>query len=499
MGNPLENRVSNVTVLVQDDAIVGTNLNLALIVTDETPIVSITGRTKEYFSTAEVATDWGATSKVYKAAFPHFQQTPHNDRIKIGLRVAKSAVENDVAISVASEVATVTNVGHGLSVGEEVTMSDSSLSPLLNGVKTIATVPTGDTFTYAAAGVSDSGPGTIDYHTGDADITAALDAIFNKDANFFQLLSIYKDKATIKAIAAWVEGKNLKYTFSVEDQAVLDLLSTNVMKELADLNYNKTSGYWYHQSGVDAADVSMTVADEVVTVTSTDHGLRVGDNFTVTGAAKSELNGNQVVTVIVDLDNFKFSAPGAVDGADANNGAIDYFARYEFFETAIEALQLGESEGVTTGIGSSSWAAKVNLTGFAATPDDILSPSLGVQLIEQFNANIYKELKGVPATQGGKAFSGRTIKVQTVADWLEVRLQNADIAKIGNAWQGPLNTQLTRGGITPIDNTVTYEVVLPKAVDVPAADKSDNILRATVRARSGNEILKLDLTVTVIQ
>ncbi len=512
MGNPLENRVSDVTVLVQDDAIVGTNLNLALILTNETPQASITGRTKEYFSAAEVATDWATTSKVYKAAKPHFDQQPHNDRIKIGIQVVKGAILDDEAISIVSEVATVTSAAHGLAVGEEVTTSDSSLSPLLNGVKVVAAVPTTGTFTFAAPGVADLGPGTIDYHTGDVDVTAALDAIFDKDANFFQLLSIYKDKITIKAMAAWVEGKNLKYTFSVEDQNVVDLISTNVMAELEALGYNKTSGYWYHESGVDAAGVAITVTSEVATVTQANHGLRGGDPLTFEGATPAGLNGDKTVASIVDLDNFTYAATGIADGAAT--GTINYFARYSFFETAIEGLQLGATEGVSTGIGASSWAKK-QVVGFAATPDDILTPSRAVQIIEQYNANIYKDLKGSARTQGGKAFSGRTIKVQTVADWLEVRLQeagvqalistpqllytNGDIAKVGNAWQGPLNTQLTRGGVTPIDNTKNYEIILPKANNVPAADKADNVLKGTARVRSGNEILKLDLTVTVIQ
>ena len=104
MGNPLENYVSDVTVDVQDESIEGTNLNLALILTNETPIVTITDRTKEYFSAAAVATDWANTSKVYKAAVRHFQQQPHNDRIKVGIQVAKGVVQDDVAISVARRI-----------------------------------------------------------------------------------------------------------------------------------------------------------------------------------------------------------------------------------------------------------------------------------------------------------------------------------------------------------------------------------------------------------
>jgi hypothetical protein len=510
-GNPLEQSVSNVTVDVQDESIEGTNLNLALILTNETPIVTIAGRTKEYFSDAEVAVDWGNTSKIYKAAVRHFQQTPHNDRIKAGIQVVKGTPVVGSAISTVAEVATVTETTHGLSVGQEVTMSNSSISPLLNGVKKIATVPTADTYTYAAAGVADLGPGTIDYHTGDADITSALDAIYSKDSNWFQLFSIYKVKADVKAIAAWVQGKTLKYSVSVEDQDIVDLLSTSLFAELNALNYSRTSGHWHHQSGVDAAGVAITVASEIATVTEALHGLRVGDNLTVEGASPSALNGNKVVLTVVDDDNFTYDAAGVVDGAAT--GTIDYFARYEFHEVAVDGLLLGETEGTITGIGSKSWANK-QVVGSVATPDDILSPTEALQINEQYNGNVYKELKGFAQTVGGKTFSGRTIKVQTVADWLETRLQeavlqlfitvdqllytNQDISLIKNVQGVPMNTQLTRGGITPLDENVNYEITYPLASEVPQADKLDNKLVGTAKVRAGTEILSIDLTVSMV-
>lgn len=590
-GNPLERSVSDVVVDVEDDSIEGTNLNLALILTNETPQVVIAERTKEYFSDAEVAVDWGSTSKVYKASVRHFQQTPHNDRIKVGVQVVQGSLQDDVAVSTVSEVATVTNVTHGLSVGQEVTVSDSSLSPTLNGVKVIATVPTADTFTFPAAGVADLGPGTLDYHTGDASITAALDAIRGSDQKWFQLFSIYKGKADVKEIAAWTQGKTLKYSVSVEDVDIVNFISTNLFKELNDLNYSRTSGHWYHQSGVDATGVAIAVSptiaggdintlDEVATlsnalnhglaagdkvtvsgadtsalngvktilstpsansftfaavgvgdgadanngaisyvnddsekatVTKALHGLRVDDNLTVSGATPSLLNGNKVVLQVLDENRFTYAAPGVVDGAAT--GTINYFARYEFHEVAIDGLLLGSTEGATIGIGSQSWANK-QVVGSVATPDDILSPTQALQINELYNGNVYKELKGFAQTVGGKTFSGRTIKVQTVADWLEARLQeavlqlfisvdqllytNQDIAKIKNVQGVPINTQLTRGGVTPLNENVNYEITYPLASEVPQADKLNNVLKGTAKVRAGTEILSIDLTVTMV-
>ena len=356
----------------------------------------------------------------------------------------------------------------------------------------------------------DIGPGTIDYHEGDADITSALDAIYSMDTNFFQVFSIYRSKTDIKEIAAWIEGKNLKYTFSTESADVKNLISTNVFAELAALNYSQTSGHWIHDAGVDAAGVAITVADEVATVTRAAHGLRVEDSLTVSGATPAGLNGNKTVASVIDVDNFTYDATGVIDGAAT--GTINYFARYSFHEVAVEALMFGEDEGTETGLGTASWANK-QITGSTATPDSILTSARALQIVELYNGNVYKELKGFAQTIGGKSFSGRTIKVQTVADWIEVRLQesslqlliavkqllytNSDIAKINNAWSEPLNTQLTRGGITPLDDIRPYSIVLPRSNAVPAADKLNNTIHGVATVRAGTEILSFDLTVNM--
>lgn len=592
MGNVLEDRVGDVTVINQDDSIVGTNLNLALILTNESPQAVISGRTKEYFTIDDILSDWGATSKVYKASVPHFIQQPHNNALKIGLQRVKGyseGLQNNKAVVVAtnvatvtniahgletgdeissfnaydsglngtkivtgaptadtftfaaagvgdgsgildyyiilnkakavavvSNVATVTNVAHGLGIGDEITNSDA-YDTALNGVKTIASVPTVDTFTFSAAGVGD-GSGTLDYHTGDASITAALGDIYEKDSNWFQFLSIYKNAADIKEMALWVESKNLKYTFSVEDINIYDVdETTDLFSFLEGQAYSKTSGYWYHKSGVDVDSISITVADEIGTVTSANHGLRVNDNVTISNADKSALNGNKIVLSVVDIDNFTIDADGAADGADANNGAINYFARYEFLETGVEAELLGENETDTTGIGSSSWANK-QIIGFEATPDDILSPTQGINVLNK-NGNIYKDLKGAAQTQGGLTFSGRTIKVQTVSDWLEVRMQeailqallgnkqfiytNGSLAKGANALSTPLNTQITRGGITAYTDPVTgqtanYFIDYKRAAEVPEADKLNNVMKYDVKTGTGTEILKFEVAVTVV-
>lgn len=586
----LEDQAVNVGVIVADDSITATDLNVALILTNEAAQAVIEKRTKEYFLLSDIAADWGTTSKVYKAAAPHFSQQPHNSTIKIGIQKPKgqfveadgvsfaivggvvtitsashgletgqeviitnstvagldgtqtitetptsgtftfatgegddtgtldyrlfgTGADDDADVSVASGIATVDSATNGLSIGQEITVSDSSISPLLNGVKTITSVPDADTFTFAAAGVADD-TGTLDYHTGDADITAALNAIWDKDSNWFHLISIYKLTAEILELAAWVEAMPVIYGFTVEDIDIYDSNETaDLLSTLEGFGYNNTYLMWYHRAGVDAVDGDITIADEIATFTLVNHGLRKNESLTVSGADKSALNGNQTVLEVVDLDNFKFAATGVLDGADGNNGAIDYFARYGFLETGVQSRQLGRPEG----IGGSSWGYK-NIIGFEATSDDILSPSQALVIAQADGGgkggNFYKELAGQPVLQYGRMVSGRTIKSQAVAIWLKIRLQeaglqvfigteqliytNASLATVANAFQVPLGQQLERGGITPYSDTLNWLIEYDRADQVPVEDKNNNIMRYNIKVRSGNEILSLAINIKVV-
>lgn len=509
----LEDKAVNVGVIVEDDSITSTDLNVAAILTNEVPQAALETRTKEYFLLSDIAADWGTASKAYKAAVPHFSQQPHNSSIKIAIQKHKGVIQDDKAVAVVSNVATITNVGHGLSIGDEITNSDSSISPLLNGVKTVLSTPSGDTFTFAAAGVAND-TGTLDYHIGDADITAALNAIWDKDANWFHLITIYKLTSDILEISAWVEAMPVIYGFTVENADIYDSNETaDLLSTLEGFGYNNTYLMWYHRAGKDAEDGNITVADEVATFTLVNHGLRKNESLTVSGADAPALNGNQTVLEVVDFDNFNFPAPGVSDGADANNGAIDYFARYGFLETGVQSRQFGRPEG----IGGSSWGYK-NIIGFEATSNDILSPSQALIIAQPDGGgkggNFYKELAGQPVLQYGRMVSGRTIKVQAVAIWLKIRLQEAglqifigteqliytndSLAMVANAFQIPLGQQLERGGITPYSDEQNWLIEYDRADQVPIEDKQNNIMRYNIKVRSGDEILSLAINVKVI-
>ena len=345
-----------------------------------------------------------------------------------GVGIIVSPVFADIDINVLNEIATVSDasspLAHGLDVGDQATISDADTSAL-NGLKTVLSVPTSTTFTYAAPGVS-----------------------AGADAN----------------------------------------------------NAGANGGIDFQQT-----------ASEIATVTKVNHGLRVNDNLTVSSASPSSLNGNKVVLKVLDLDRFTYSAAGISDGTAG--GTITYFARYEFLETAIQSRQLG----IPDGIGGSSWAYK-SFTGFAVTPDDILSDSQALVIAKVDGSGkggmFYKTLAGAAALQYGRTVSGRTVKVQAVSLFLKIRLQeaglqvfigteqfvytNEDLATIANALQVPLNLQLDRGGLTPLNDTQNFEINYLRAAEVSPEEKALNRATFNIKARSGNEILSLAINLEII-
>ena len=79
------------------------------------------------------------------------------------------------SVVVATNVATATLVGHGFAAGDVILVAGANLA-YANGLKTIATVPDADTFTYAAVGSDATATGTITARV-------AAQAILETDAN----------------------------------------------------------------------------------------------------------------------------------------------------------------------------------------------------------------------------------------------------------------------------------------------------------------------------
>ena len=75
---------------------------------------------------------------------------------------------------------------------------------------------------------------------------------------------------------------------------------------------------------------------------------------------------------------------------------------------------------------------------------------------------------------------------------------NASLATIANALQVPLNLQLDRDGITPLNDTQNFEINYLRAAEVPLADKTAKIARFDIKVRSGETIISLAINLEII-
>lgn len=424
--------ILEVTAELEDESVSVKSFGETLVLTDEIPLVTISERTKRYSNPTDAATDWGNTSKVYKAIAAHFRQNQHNETIKIGRELA-----------------------------------------------------------------------------GDATITDALDAIWTIDQDWFELHSIYNDKTSILEIAAWAAlyAEEIVYGVSTEDSDVLsDAVSNDIVSSLAALGYNNVHIEWYHKSGVDAVGVDITVVSGVATVTETSHGLIVGDNVTISGADGSDLNGNKVVASVPTVDTWTFVTTEA-DGADANNGSIDYFARYEFIDVAYAGRQLGRD------IGTTSWDGK-SLIGYEGTPLDIMT-DVEANIVLDKGGNVYITRKGATYMAKGRMVSGRYIENHNVLQWLiartleammlvyvgveKVPYTNPGFEQYATASKGPFNTQIRRTGLNPLNDEEDFRITFPNALDIPLADKiAGTIPNAEALCRIGQAVHKVKFDIIAV-
>ena len=317
---------------------------------------------------------------------------------------------------------------------------------------------------------------------GDADVTSTLGAIILKDADWYELTYESKVKADILLAAAFIETQTKIYIFSVEDADVLTSATTDVMSTIQALSYDRTGLLWNHQGGVDVTGTSITVASFVATVTEVAHGLLVNDPVTISGAAGTDLNGNKIVETVVDVDNWTFTTTEG-DGPDANNLAIDYFAKYVFGDGGWCGQTLPEDPGTLT------WKFQT-ISGLIATPTTLMDSSEKA-LAEGKNANVYIKNAGVSHTREGIMASGRFIDVQRGVDWLDARLEeavfaelinlqkipytNAGLTIIESAMRGILNDAVQKTVINPISDTEAYTIVIPKVSDIATADRQNRL------------------------
>jgi uncharacterized protein DUF3383 len=331
---------------------------------------------------------------------------------------------------------------------------------------------------------------------GDADVTATLTEIVKKDNDWYALLYESKTKADILLAAAYIETKSKIYIMSVEDADILTSATTDTMSSLQSSTYKRSGMLWHHQGGVDVTGVSITVATLVATVTQAAHGLLVNDPVTVSGADGSDLNGNKLVATVPTDGTFTYATTES-DGADSNNGSIDYFAKYIFSDGAWYGSTLPEDPGTLT------WKFQT-LSGPAATPTSIMDSSERA-LAEGKNANVYIENAGVSHTREGIMASGRFIDVMRGVDWLDARMEeavfaelinlqkipytNAGLTIIESAMRSVLNNALQATVINPISDQTPYTIVIPDVSSITTADRQNRLFPdITFSALVGNAV-----------
>ena len=327
--------------------------------------------------------------------------------------------------------------------------------------------------------------GRID--AGDADMTESLNEIVQEDNDWYCLIVTDRTSANIEMAAVWIETQAKIFIVSVEDSDVIASGSSDLASTLRSASYKRTALIWNHEGGEDHdTGNTIEVTSDVATVTKTGHGLREGDSITVSGATDfgsdaDVLNGNKVISSIVDADDYTYAATGAADGAAT--GSIEVFARYAFADAAWVGSCLPDYPGSIT------WKFQT-LSGITATPKTLMDTSER-GYAEGKNANLYVQAAGVSYTTEAVMAGGRFIDIQRGVDWLDARLEeavftqlvnlkkipytNAGLSIIENAMREVLNKALARTVISPISDEQAYTITIPKVSAIATADKLNRL------------------------
>jgi hypothetical protein len=344
---------------------------------------------------------------------------------------------------------------------------------------------------------------------GDANLTESLNFIVDEDNDWYCLISVDKTEAEILELAAWTETQFKIFLAVSEDAGIFDsAITTDVVSDLAALNYNRTAILAHHEAGDDSATGSITaVASEVVTVTDVAHGLREGDDITISLGTDVATNGNFVVASVPTADTFTYLATGALDTAIADS--IEWSARYTFLEAAWAGEQLPKDPG------SSTWKFKT-LAGQTAIPKTVLNSSQ-IATAESKGANVYVDVAGVSMTREGVMVSGRFIDVQRGIDWLDENLEkdlfdlqvnleklpytSSGTAQVESVIRQRLTTAISQGVLNPlseVEGNLPFIVTVPSIADIPQSDRTTRILTGiTFKALVGNAVHGVIVTGTV--
>lgn len=345
--------------------------------------------------------------------------------------------------------------------------------------------------------------------SGDANITESLDAIEAEDNAWYGLVAAYRVEADINEIAAWVTSATYNHIYIAcsEDVGIFDSGdSVDIASDLQGFAYTRTGLMYHHNGGVDVVGAAYTIVSNVVTITETAHGLRVGDLLTFSNSSGASIDGNNTVLTVPTTGTFTV----AFTVGDAGPLTVDYFARYAFPELRWIGFML------PTEPGEEDWAFKP-LTGQTPTPATLLTLA-EQQTIKSKNANLYTAIGGVGATQIGTMASKRFIDTQIGMDWLEARFGEAIMNQRLNAGKIPYTQAGINGLLAPLVSVIeqgerngllaviadstsgeTYRIILPNIANIPNADKVNRNLPAIkVTVQLAGSIITFNIDVTAL-
>lgn len=244
------------------------------------------------------------------------------------------SVQAGVAWSRVTTTATVTRVAHGLKVNDIVYVIISDvIAAIIVGAKTVASVPTADTFTFTCLNAGATS-GVLTY---ELQVSALLFALASgAAANDVRIQRCYVDQLRTNLWSGDNSSKNLLMEsisdFTPGSAAALTYTTTsptlnNTARSIASNHAMsaQTSVYgthWFEAylrdvSTANLAGVAWTRATTTATVTSTAHRLITGTiiNVTVTSASAAIILGQKTITVLTE-NTFTFTClnAGAASG-----------------------------------------------------------------------------------------------------------------------------------------------------------------------------------------
>lgn len=236
------------------------------------------------------------------------------------------ARQDDVSWSRSSTTATVTNVAHGLKVGDIIyVIVSSSVAAITIAAKTIATVPTADTFTFTALNAGATS-GTLSYYPQVSAYPILMAA--NAAANTVLVQRVYTTHSRTGPWSADNSNKNITYESLWADMPHAPITAElNAKIKGVVCNHALTAqtnpvygSHWLDFYTTDApanvSNASWSRASTTATVTSANHGLRTNDRIivTATSSAAAIVLGAKAITAVTK-DTFTFTCLNAGDAS----------------------------------------------------------------------------------------------------------------------------------------------------------------------------------------